>query len=148
MSSLDASLDLEDFGSTEFCSCASSFLNPPSLVPLQSVGCVTIGGVYGVSPGLPTEVNTSLFVVCCGDVHYSHPLLLSPINVCVMLGASSRMSGTFLLSHLFRDPGSAILVPNPFFMPHNVESFQDAGTIQLYNNNMLYQYKGSATRHL
>lgn len=85
MSSLSTSFDPGEFTSYDACSCTSTFLNP-SLTPLQSIGGATIGGAYGMSPGLPGEVNTMLFIVCCGDVRPSHPLHLSPINICVKLG--------------------------------------------------------------
>ncbi|KZP03428.1 hypothetical protein FIBSPDRAFT_1017149 [Athelia psychrophila] len=68
------------------CSLSPTLLNHPPLVPLPFADRVTLGGAFRVNPGWPRWVDTSLFVVCSGDVQSSCILLLSPVGICVQLG--------------------------------------------------------------
>ncbi|KZP25474.1 hypothetical protein FIBSPDRAFT_1008193 [Athelia psychrophila] len=95
----------------------------PPLVPLQSAGKITLGGAYRVNPGWPRWVDTSLFVVCSGDVQSSCILLLSPVGVCVQLGALVSHERDFTLFQtsfvVFRDIESG--VHPPFLaIPHSL----------------------------
>ncbi|KZP26715.1 hypothetical protein FIBSPDRAFT_949288 [Athelia psychrophila] len=67
-------------------SLSPTLLDHPPLVPLPFADRVTLGGAFRVNPGWPRWVDTSLFVVCSGDVQSSCILLLSPIGLCVQLG--------------------------------------------------------------
>ncbi|KZP08635.1 hypothetical protein FIBSPDRAFT_901118 [Athelia psychrophila] len=78
--------DPEDLQSSDCYSLCPTLLDRPSLVPPQSAGRVTLGGAFRVNPGWPRWVDTSLFVVCSGDVQSSCILLLSPVGICVQLG--------------------------------------------------------------
>ncbi|KZP03687.1 hypothetical protein FIBSPDRAFT_968780 [Athelia psychrophila] len=78
--------DPEDLQSSDCYSLCPTLLNRPSLVPPQSAGRVTLGGAFRVNPGWPRWVDTSLFVVCSGDIQSSCILLLSPVGICVQLG--------------------------------------------------------------
>lgn len=94
---------------------------PPCYIPLQSAGKITLGGAYSVSPTWPPQINSSLFVVCRGDVQSDCVLLLSPINLCVQLGvlvSHQRDYSLFTTSFVvFRDLESGL--PSPYLaIPH------------------------------
>lgn len=87
----------------------------PRFTPFQSVGKITLGGAYRVGPTWPSRVDTSLFVVCRGDVQSECVLLLSPIDLCVQLGSlvsHQRDYSLFTTSFVvFRDIESGLSPP-------------------------------------
>lgn len=109
--------------SSDSCSHSSIHFNP-SLLPLRSATGVSLGGGYAVSKEWWAEVDTSTFVVCCGDVQVSRLYHLFPIDLPVVCGdliSHEKDFSLFNTSFLVADrPFGGPTFPPILAIPHSL----------------------------
>jgi hypothetical protein len=126
--------------SSDSCSHSSLHFNP-SLLPLRSATGVSLGGGYAVSKEWWAEVDTSTFVVCCGDVQASRLYHLFPIDLPVVRGdliSHEKDFSLFRTSFLIADrPYGGPTSPPVLAIPHSL-GFPQGRPVQwvLYRNRL------------